>query len=257
MNEGVIFLLQDDNKTLVPMSSRSYDSEDLLQALLAHYPDLLAGEQMNRNSPRKWLLVRREAGVPSQPLGGDRWSIDHLFLDQDGIPTIVEVKRSSNTQIRREVVGQMLDYAANAVAYWPTEHIQAMFEQSCRDSGQDPIEAISSLLGDEDDTWSYEQFWTRVSTNLQAGKIRMVFVADVVPPELQRIVEFLNSQTVSAEVLAVESVNMSDKEFAPWCQEFLVRPKRLSKESDPHRQACQRRPNSSWLSRDSSLRVSG
>jgi hypothetical protein len=32
----------------------------------------------------------------------------------------------------------------------------------------------------------------------------MVFVADIIPKELRRIVEFLNSQTSSAEVLAVE-----------------------------------------------------
>jgi hypothetical protein len=36
-------------------------------------------------------------------------------LDQDAILTIVEVKRSTDTHVRREVVGQMLDYAANAV----------------------------------------------------------------------------------------------------------------------------------------------
>jgi len=40
--------------------------------------------------------------------------------------------------------------------------------------------------------------------NLQAGRIRMVFVADVIPPELQRIVEFLNGQMDPAEVLALE-----------------------------------------------------
>jgi 5-methylthioribose kinase len=40
----------------------------------------------------------------------------------------VEVKRSSDTRIRREVVGQMLDYAANAVVYWPLEMIRAKFE---------------------------------------------------------------------------------------------------------------------------------
>jgi hypothetical protein len=38
-------------------------------------------------------------------------------LDQDAIPAIVEVKRSTDTRIRREVVGQMLDYAANSVVY--------------------------------------------------------------------------------------------------------------------------------------------
>lgn len=37
--------------------------------------------------------------------------MDHLFVDQDAIPTLVEVKRSSDTRIRREVVGQLLEYS--------------------------------------------------------------------------------------------------------------------------------------------------
>jgi hypothetical protein len=82
---------------------------------------LLAGNQIDIEKPRKWLLVSREAALPSEENGSDRWSVDHLFLDQDAVPTLVEVKRSSDTRIRREVVGQMLDYAANAVVYWPVE----------------------------------------------------------------------------------------------------------------------------------------
>jgi hypothetical protein len=39
---------------------------------------------------------------------------------------------------------------------------------------------------------------------LQAGKVRLVFVADYITPELQRIVEFLNVQMKPAEVLAVQ-----------------------------------------------------
>ncbi len=106
---GRIFLL-DGDRTLRPMKEEPYDSEDLLQALLADYPDLLAGDQIDDNDPRRWLLVRRELGVPDREDGADRWSVDHLFLDQDGVPTLVEVKRSSDTRIRREVVGQLLDY---------------------------------------------------------------------------------------------------------------------------------------------------
>jgi hypothetical protein len=49
-----------------------------------------------------------------------------------------------------------------------------------------------------------EQFWQKAKTNLQAGRVRMVFVADEIPSELQRIVEFLNGQMDPAEVLAVE-----------------------------------------------------
>jgi hypothetical protein len=47
-------------------------------------------------------------------------------------------------------------------------------------------------------------FWSNVKTNLQAGRVRMVFVADLIPVELRRIVEFLNQQMDPAEVLAVE-----------------------------------------------------
>jgi hypothetical protein len=43
-----------------------------------------------------------------------------------------------------------------------------------------------------------------VKTNLQAGRIRLIFIADEIPPELRRVVEFLNSQMDPAEVLAIE-----------------------------------------------------
>lgn len=49
-----------------------------------------------------------------------------------------------------------------------------------------------------------EQFWQRAKTNLQAGKVRLIFVADEIPDELRRVVEFLNEQMDPAEVLAVE-----------------------------------------------------
>ena len=32
----------------------------------------------------------------------------------------------------------MIDYAANAVAYWPVEEIKAKFESRCKDDGHEP-----------------------------------------------------------------------------------------------------------------------
>jgi hypothetical protein len=49
-----------------------------------------------------------------------------------------------------------------------------------------------------------ESFWRQVEANLKAGRIRMVFVADNIPKELRRIIEFLNEQMRPAEVLAIE-----------------------------------------------------
>ena len=191
-----IYLLQEGG-SLIAMQSEPYDSEDLLQELLARHPHLLAGEQIDAEAPRRWLLVSREMAVPAEEGGSGRWAIDHLFLDQDGIPTLIEVKRATDSRIRREVVGQMLDYAANAVVYWPVEDIRARYEAA----QPEPRELPAEFLGEAADP---EEFWQRVKTNLQAGRVRLVFVADRVPLELRRIVEFLNAQMDPAEVLALE-----------------------------------------------------
>ncbi len=90
---GRIYLLNTSDSKLVAMDEARYDSESLLQKLLADYPDLLAGDQINAEEPRRWLLVTREMAIPGEQDGGGRWSIDHLFLDQAAIPTLVEVKR--------------------------------------------------------------------------------------------------------------------------------------------------------------------
>jgi len=197
MNGG-IFLLSDGR--LIEMREQPYDSEALLQGWLAEYPELLVGEQL-AGSPRRWLLVRREAGVPDKEGGGSRWSLDHLFIDQEAVPTLVEVKRSEDTRIRREVVGQMLDYAANGVVYWPAERLRADFEARCAKEGRDAEEVFRASLGDE---VAAERFWDNVEQNLRSGRIRLVFVSDVIPPELRRVIEFLNERMSPTEVLGIE-----------------------------------------------------
>jgi hypothetical protein len=194
---GGIYLVQGDGD-LVEMSERDYASEARLQELIARYPNLLAGEQIDGDEPRRWLLVAREVSLAAEEGGTGRWSVDHLFLDQDAVPTIVEVKRSTDTRVRREVVGQMLDYAANAVVYWPLEALRARFDESRDDPEQELVDFMDGLSADP------EEFWRKVKTNLQAGKVRLVFVADEIPAELRRIVEFMNGQMDPAEVLAVE-----------------------------------------------------
>lgn len=197
---GGIYLIGDDDQ-LVEMLERPYDSEAVLQQLLAKHPSLLAGDQLGHASPRRWLLIAREASLPSEVDGGGRWSVDHLFFDQDAIPTLVEVKRSTDTRIRREVVGQMLDYAANAVVYWPIERLRAVFEARCAVEGHDPDDVVLELLGGEG---TPESFWEDAQTNLGAGKVRLVFVADVIPVELRRVIEFLNVQMSPADVMGIE-----------------------------------------------------
>lgn len=205
MNSGVLLLQA--NNSLVRMDETPYEAESLLQCLLENHPDLLACDQIDVAAPRHWLLVGREAGVPESEGSSDRWALDHLFLDQDAVPTFVEVKRASDTRSRREVVAQMLDYAANGTEYWPVDRMRELFAGRCAARGLNSSEEVANFIGNEGDE---EEFWTRAGSNLREGRIRLLFVADQIPPALQRIVEFLNKQMSPAEVLAVEI-----RQFAP------------------------------------------
>jgi hypothetical protein len=166
------------------------------------------------------VLVKREAGVPVTDGGADQFSLDQLFLDAAGVPTLIEVKKSTNTEIRRRVVGQMLDYAANGVRYWPAARLRAMFEATCKEADRDPDEALAGLLGEDLDVDAY---WLGVAKNLEAGRLRLLFVADRIPPELQRIIEFLNEQMTAAEVLGIEVTQYRDSDVAMFVPRVLGR----------------------------------
>ena len=176
-----------------------YQSEDLLQLALARFPEVIAGHTTSSGGTGALLLVKREMGVPKALESPDTWSVDHLFIDADSVPVVVEVKRSSDTRIRREVVGQMLDYAANGVRYWPVERLRSLVDEAAPvDKTGDQV--VSETLGVAD----VDAFWADVGTNLEAGKIRLLFVADLLPEPLVRVIEFLNEQMRPAEVLGIE-----------------------------------------------------
>lgn len=209
---GNIFLVGDDEQ-VVQLTETQYESEELFQRLIEQYPNILAGDQISAE-PRKWIFVSRELGIPDHTSGNSQWFLDHLFLDQDATPTFVEVKRSTDTRIRREVVAQMLDYAANAVAYWPVEQLRSLYENNRKERDRPPLEEID--VPPE----GVEDYWNRVEANLRAGKIRLLFVADEIPDSLRRIIEFLNEQMRDTEVLGLEI-----KQFLSDTQHRILVPK--------------------------------
>ena len=186
-----------------PLEEQPFSTEDELQALIAEHPELLDGEQMRPGNPRRWILITREKGIAETPDAGARWSIDHLIVDQDAVPTLVEVKRGSNPEIRRTIVGQMLEYAAHAAQTWTADELRRTFEESANAQSLDPSEVLGQLL-QADEEPDADGFWEKVATNLTARRLRLLFVADDIPDPLERVVEFLNAQMQGIEVLAVE-----------------------------------------------------
>jgi hypothetical protein len=161
-----VFVLQGD-QSLVSMQPARFASEVDFQGLLARFPELLVGDQIDPEDPRRWVLVKREQAVGLDQADGARWSIDHVFLDQDGIPTLVEIKRQTDSRIRREVVGQMLDYAANCAAFWSTGTLRSSFEQTCATAGRQSDDVLAELVGAD---FEADSFWARVEKTLPMAR---------------------------------------------------------------------------------------
>ena len=184
---------------LEPLEEEPFSTEDELQALIAEHPELLDGEQIRPGDPRRWVLITREKGIAETAGASARWALDHLIVDQDAVPTLAEVKRGSNPEIRRTIVGQLLEYAAHAAQTWTADELRRTFEES----NDDPEEVLGRLL-QVDDEPDADGFWENVATNLAARRLRLLFVADEIPDPLEQVVKFLNEQMPRIEVLAVE-----------------------------------------------------
>ncbi len=190
--EGLLYMVGADG-SLNRMSPSAPVNEDQMQDLVSRYPELIT------DGDGDLLLIRREQNIADGADSSGRWSLDHLFVTRECIPVLVELKRAVDTRLRREVVGQMLDYAANATAYWQAGRIAESSGKTTLKAGNNPDEALVAFIGDQDP----EVFWNQVDANFKAGNIKLVFVADSIPRELARIVEFLNEQ-MRADVRAIE-----------------------------------------------------
>jgi hypothetical protein len=192
MAHGMIYMVGADG-ALTRMTPSAPASEAYMQALIARHPELIT------DGDGDLLLIQRELPIPDSEDSGGRWSLDHLFVTRDAVPVLVELKRAADPRARREVVAQMLDYAANSTSYWKAGRVAEAFASTAAEAGSDPDALLASFLGDRDPA----AFWNNVDSNFSSGQIKLVFVADTISRELARIVEFLNDQ-MRADVRAVE-----------------------------------------------------
>lgn len=192
-----------DGKT-APMKVVHTNNEDKeLQTILKNNFDLLPGDQIDPDVPPRWMLIKREMPVPDPSTGTDRWRIDFFFVDQNAKPTFVECKRYLDTRARREVVGQVLEYAANAQYFWNADAIRAHAESTAKENLTTVDEAFQALQSEFAD--STEDFFKEVERRLKASEIRIVFFLEQAPTELKCLVEFMNNQMGSVDVLLVEA----------------------------------------------------
>ena len=172
--------------------------EDALQTLFEKYPQIIPGKQIDPVSedPPHFVLLRRE-----MPVGG--WSLDHLFVDQKGILTLVETKLFQNPESRREVIGQTIEYAANATEFWAGGAARQKGTEFW--SNQSPPKELDEVFREEfGGDLDIEDFWRKVEENLRNGRIRLIVATDELRPEIRRMIEYLNKEMQNTEVLGLE-----------------------------------------------------
>lgn len=197
---GGAFILQ-DGRPAVRVKRESFPTEDDFQELIADTPELLSGDLLDPDDPVRWLLIDREVAIGDSEESEGRWSVDHIFVDQHGTPTFVEVKRRSDSRLKRDVIGQVFGYIAFSTAFVTGEKLRETFIRRVEKEGLDADEELRTFLGTEANE---EEFWNDVGQKMKSGAVRAMIVADEIPFELRRVLEFMNEKLEDVELLGLE-----------------------------------------------------
>jgi hypothetical protein len=161
----------------------AYATEDELERFLLENPDFIAGERAD-----VWTVWARQVGGH---LGNQ---LDLLGLGSDGSITIVECKLGANREERREVVAQVLEYAAGL---WKMEldRFRETFRRQ-HPAGRDPFELLTDQAPSEaaDTGWDVEQAKQICAENLRYGRFRLVVAVDEISDRLRLIVDYVNTR---------------------------------------------------------------
>jgi len=157
-------------------------SEDALRNLLFAHPAMLPISEIDPGIGHL-TPIARELNVP------DVGRIDAFLADARGHLVIVECKLWRNPQARREVVGQILDYA-RALARFSYDDLQREVSRATGRSGN----ALYELVAAEAEGLDEARFVDQVSRNLAAGRFLLLVVGDGIAEGTQRIGEYLVAQ---------------------------------------------------------------
>lgn len=196
------------NLKRIPLDRRAFD-EGWLQELIRKTPSLLpVGEIEPAFAPM--ISVGRE-------LETGAGFIDNMFLSPQGYLTIVETKLWRNPEARREVVGQIIEYATR-ISRWSFQELEAhvrKYNERYLNSKMGILDSIR-LLEEVDE--GEEQFIVdTIIRSLRQGRFLLLIVGDGIRESVEAMAEFLHQTPHLFFTLALVELQvyaMDEKEHA-------------------------------------------
>lgn len=153
-------------------------SEAEVQALVHEFPGALPIAEIDPSFVGA-VAVCRELPTPAG-------QIDNLLVTPGGLPVIVECKLWRNPEGRREVVGQILDYAKE-LSRWSSADLQREVGRRLGRQGN----AVLDLVRAADPSVDESAFNDALSLNLRRGRFLLLIVGDGIREGVEAIAEYL------------------------------------------------------------------
>jgi hypothetical protein len=146
--------------------------------------------------------------------------VDNLLINPDGRICIVECKLWRNPESVREVVAQVLDYAAelSSLSY---SQLEATAAKACHQNSQNFL--ARSVLGEGAPEEQKVDFIDALPQSLRNGSFLLLIAGDGIRPDLQQIADLLNRSMGFTLGLIEFAIYSSDGDTGP----FYVQPRVL------------------------------
>jgi hypothetical protein len=156
--------------------------EGWLQRLIENSPSVLPLAEIDREFANVVHLCREMSTAAG--------FIDHVLVTDSGHLVLVECKLWRNPQARREVVGQILDYAAEISRYTSAD-FQREVNRKLKTTGDIVFEMVHDRFPDTEQI-SFNDSLTR---NLRSGRMMLLIVGDGISEGVETIAEYLTKHS--------------------------------------------------------------
>ena len=178
-------------------SPQAFEDEATLHKLIEQNPQLLP-----------------LAGSPSLTILGSEVQLgtgfaDMLAVESSGRPAIIEVKLARDPRARRDIVSQVLAYAAFLHGYNVDNLEQGLLRRALTDSDYASIlDAVQA--NDQEGAVDADSFAASMQQYLDQGNFRLVLVLDEVSAELERLIAYLDAITLQDLTIDLISLTVYD-----------------------------------------------